>query len=210
MQTEFLDRLHNLITHTDSSIVLNLRPVLTKMPHPIRGYDDPFFPFGKAVVKATSDLVVGYMFDLAAYLEIGAAGAIALERTLSYVAGERLSILHGPFAGSAYARITDENAFAADAVTLADAAYIDAYLHRSDRGAFVVTQGLPSRDYMTEMARQAGLYWPEGGQLTTVDTDGHVITLQVTPDSVLYAGSGESFTEDTRKSLLNLKDEVSK
>ena len=73
------------------------------MPYPMQRYDDPFLPYGRAVIDATSDIACAYVFDLAAYLSIGASGAIALERTIAYVPSPSLTILHGMFTRAEYA-----------------------------------------------------------------------------------------------------------
>src|SRR4051812_25649910 len=99
-----------------------MSPRLTKMPLPMQRYDDPFLPFGKAIIAATQDLVCAYVFDLAAYLAIGAAGAVALERTIAFVGENNLTVLHAWFADSGY--ISAAEAFGVDAVTLADGDYI--------------------------------------------------------------------------------------
>ncbi|MFW5709300.1 MAG: hypothetical protein ACOCX5_03665 [Chloroflexota bacterium] len=218
MQSEFIKKLLRIRQQVDSEMILLLSPVVTRMPLPIRRYDDPFLPFGKAIIQATHDLVCGYCFDVPAYLAIGAAGAIALERTLSYVAGERLTILHGPFAGPAFARLTDENAFDSDAVTLIDAANLSAYLYRPDRSAFVSVTGTPEAAYVDALCRQGGIFWAraaEGdghlsyGRFVTMTPTGTLVTLWLAGEEVLYAASGDDFTEHVRNALMAMKVNLS-
>src|SRR5262245_27291563 len=83
-----------------SNIILHIAPRMAKLPLPIQRYDDPFLPFGREIIRATSDLVCGYMFDLAAYLAHGAAGIIALERTIPYTELDAIRIFHAPFASA--------------------------------------------------------------------------------------------------------------
>jgi hypothetical protein len=185
---DFLDKVRRL--HAESDLVLLLRPEVMKMPLPIRRYDDPFLPFGKAIIKQTRNVVCGYMFDLAAYLAIGAAGAIALERTLSYIAGEKLAIIHGAFASAAFATISDENAFAADAVTLAPGADVGAYIQRADRGALTITSN-HIVDYRYDITANT---------LTLTD-----VTLRVIGDDVVYADSSDDFAQAIRSQLEALR-----
>ncbi len=114
----FLDRLKTAQEAYHSSLAVGFTPALEKMPIPMQRYDNSFLPFGKAIIDATHDLVCAYIFDLGAYLALGAAGAIALERTIAYVPTPLIKILHGAFATSDYVRAVSDSAFAVDAVTL--------------------------------------------------------------------------------------------
>ena len=75
MWTDFVQRLTNARTRNQSDVVLMLNPRVDRLPLPIQRYDDPFFPFGKEIVRATHQSVCAYVFDLASYLALGAAGA---------------------------------------------------------------------------------------------------------------------------------------
>ena len=205
MQTEFLTKLDRITTETDSRVVLMMSPKVQRMPLPIRRYDDPFLPFGKEVIRATREIVCGYVFDLAAYLSIGAAGAVALERTLSLIAGERLAILHGPFSGPSFFEITDENSFEADAVTLADAEHLIVYLSRPDRSAFVQIRDVPPTSYLNELTQQAGLYWPERKQMITSSPTSETVTLWIAGEDILYSGSGEDYLDRMTSAIVKFK-----
>ncbi|GAB4519131.1 MAG: hypothetical protein OHK0046_27680 [Anaerolineae bacterium] len=186
MQTQFL---HKLSTQS-SRVMLLLRPQMLRMPLPMKRHDDPFFPFGKAIIDATRDLVGGYMFDLAAYMRWGAAGAIALERTISYTLGEPLTVLHGPFTGAGYAEITDENAFGVDALTVT--ALDAAYLARPDRSVLVMGAELPA-------AAGVGCY-DEAQGIILIQHD-PVIRLAVLGDEIIYASAGDDYATKAREVL---------
>jgi hypothetical protein len=109
--------LHTLLTSEQQLSGIMLAPVVSSLPLAIQRYDDPFLPFGKAVIQGTRDLVQIYVFDLAAYLALGGAGAVALERTIRYVDEQIITIIHGPFSRQAFAGLTDIISFGADAVT---------------------------------------------------------------------------------------------
>ena len=162
-----------------------MHPRLEQMPLPIQRHDDPFLPFGKAIIIATRDLVCGYMFDVAAYLALGAAGAVALERTIAYVGDHSLSILQGPFASADYAQAAGAGAFNVDAVTLTNADDTQAY-HREDVGVFVL--GNERED--------VGAFDVENSMLLL---DG--IVLRLLGNDVLYAGRGDDFAEQVRAAV---------
>jgi hypothetical protein len=204
MKTEFINKLERIRAACHSDQVLYFLPRITRMPLPIQRFDEPFLPFGKAIIDATRGLVCAYMFDLAAYLALGAAGAIALERTVDYAGNEAITILHGPFATSDFAVLTDESSFGVDAVTLVDSYDIDAYLERRDRGAFVVRKGFPR---MLDAPDRAGLYWQDANLFTVRGTQGEVINMQLIGESALYAGHGDDFAEKTRQILEQQRDE---
>lgn len=156
-----------------SDFGLLIRPHLARMPMPLQSYDDPFLPFGKAIVAATRDLLCAYVFDLASYLALGAAGAIALERTIAYAGADNLTVLHGAFVGSDY--VAAAQGFGADAVTLADAADADHY-QRAGIGVFQLQD---------ESLAQVG----------------SALRLRLLRDDVLYASSREDFAEQARAAV---------
>ncbi len=158
MLSDFRARLHFSIRDSNgSNLALWLAPQLSQLPPPIQRYDDPFLPFGKAIINATSERVCAYVFDLAAYLALGAAGAVALERTVAYVAGRAITILHGPFVGEQFSELSDEMSFNVDAVTLASVTDFAAYTRRPERGAFVVQPSLA----VGEIVSVRGVYIPD-------------------------------------------------
>jgi hypothetical protein len=176
------------------NIILLIVPRLPKLPLPIQRYDDPFLPFGREIIRATSDLVCGYMFDLAAYLALGAAGVIALERTLPYTELDSVRIFHGPFAGAGYAPAAFDGNFNFDAVTLADDSHYSAYTAQEWQGAFVVRHDEPS-------PTPYGVYWTDAHRLTWPG----VHPLHVAGESVLYADRSENFAEGVRAAVEKLR-----
>lgn len=116
--TTFRQQLESAQGRSRSTLCIGLAPTLTGLPGEIARYDDPFLPYGKAVIDATYDLACGYVFHLGAYLALGAAGAVALERTIAYVPEHAVRILHAPFANADYVRAVYEDGFGANGVTL--------------------------------------------------------------------------------------------
>lgn len=176
-----MNRLLNKLNRRSSDLILMLCPRLVQMPAPIQPIDDPFFPFGKAVINSTADLLAGYLFDLAAYMALGAAGMVALERTIAYVPDAAATILHAPFASADYATAAGAAAFNVDAVTLSEARYADAYL-KAGVAAFA-----------PDGAGQVGVYLPEQAHLTIGD-----VRLRLLGEDMLYADSTERFAEVLR------------
>ena len=95
-----------------------LKPSLHRLPLPIQRHDEPFFPLSKAIVQATTSKAGLFIFDFASYLATGAAGIVALERSIAYAKDKGLSILHGPFSGTHYIVLADEISFTIDAITV--------------------------------------------------------------------------------------------
>lgn len=184
-----------------SSIVLCLAPKVAQMPLSIQRYDDPFLPFGREVIRATQDLVCGYLFDLAAYFALGAAGMIALERTIPLVDTRLVRILHGPFYGSAYADGAFESAFGCDAVTLVNDVHLGDYLREPQHSAFVMQEGLPRTDHIH------GVYWHDFRLLTYPTAEDQVLNLHLADEKVLYASRGEDFTDSIRAALEKMLNE---
>ena len=178
-----MNRLERKMAERRSDLILWVRPRLDQMPLPMQRYDDPFLPFGKVIINTSRDLLCGYMFDFADYLALGAAGAVALERTIAYVGDEAVSILHGPLASPDYAKTAD--AFGVDAVTITDVAMADAYL-REGVGVFAPVGG----------KGDIGAYDLKNRILLV-----HGIVLRILSEEVLYAGRGDDFAEQVRTAV---------
>jgi len=158
-----------------------LRPRLFEMPLPIQRYDDPFLPFSKALIMETRDRVAGYMFDFAAYLALGGAGTVALERAIAYVVGgsDTAAILHGPFSTAAYALAMGETAFAVDGVTITDGTLAAAY-RAVGVGAIPAGELLPNALAIPGWSSPVPIYG----------------------DAVVYAGRGDDFAAEARAALV--------
>lgn len=148
-----------------STLAVGLAPTLDRLPTPMQRFDDPFLPFGKAIIDATSELVCAYVFHLASYLALGAAGAVALERTIAYVPVHVVKILHGPFTTPDYVQAAFEGAFGADAVTISattNPANITPYVMHAYHGVFIQAppgyDALPVLKLNEDYPGQVGIY----------------------------------------------------
>lgn len=193
----FYDKVTDVQRARSTDLALLIKPKLSKMPLPMVKIDDPFLPFGKAIIDATRDILCAYVFDLASYLALGAAGAVALERTIAYAGadGETVTILHAPFATPDYREAASDRAFNVDAVTLISDDYAGAYLSEPGRCAFVVANTLGS------VSPGAGLYIPEEGLFFLEVNQMQLLRIRLLGEEVLYAGSRDDFAEQTRASV---------
>ncbi len=123
-----------------SALAVGLAPWPEKLPYFIvQRHDDPFLPFSKAIIDATAEHACAFVFDFAAYLCLGASGAVALERAIAYVPAPLLKIVHGPFTSAAYLRALSESGFNADAFTVVinDADELAALVNTTAQGVYL-------------------------------------------------------------------------
>jgi hypothetical protein len=206
----FSERVRAAYQDSGSVLVIGIAPRLDQMPLPMQRYDDPFLPYGRAIIEATNALVCGYAFHLGAYLALGAAGAIALERTLAAVPNTAIKLLHAPFVTADYVRASYEDAFNADAVTLAtlDASLIAAYTQQPAHGVFVRTLDEAERDRLAEVNNiaQVGSYQAVGEtQYTLRLLDESLPPLHWYWGKPIFAARGEDFREVIRATTLDLR-----
>jgi orotidine-5'-phosphate decarboxylase len=81
----YLEKLKNAQEKNNSWLCIGLDPLPGKMPLPALRWDEPVLPFNKAIIDATADLVCAYKPNLGFYMQWGAAGVVALERTIAYI-----------------------------------------------------------------------------------------------------------------------------
>ena len=81
----YLEKLQAAQARNQSWLCVGLDPDPTRLRVDVLKWDEPILPFNKAIIEATADLVCAYKPNLGFYLQWGAAGVIALERTIAYV-----------------------------------------------------------------------------------------------------------------------------
>lgn len=175
---------------TTKPIILEIAPAVEKLPLPMRRYDDPFLPFSKSVIKASRNHVAGYMFDFPAYLALGAAGAIALERSIAFAQGT-VTILHGAFATSQYTSVVADTGFSVDAVTVQDPVTKVTF---DDSGTFAIL-----------INGDANAVYDTAKSVVRLSTDLNSNVLTVLGDDVIYSDAGDDF-EHTIHSILEAKN----
>lgn len=81
----YLEKLRAAQAQNNSWLCVGLDPDPTHLRVDVTKWDEPVLPFTKAIINATADLVCAYKPNLGFFLQWGAAGIIALERTIAYV-----------------------------------------------------------------------------------------------------------------------------
>lgn len=82
----YLEKLRAAQEKNNSWLCIGLDPQPERMPLPgIHQWDDPVLPFNKAIIDATADIACAFKPNLGFYLQWGAAGIVALERTIAYI-----------------------------------------------------------------------------------------------------------------------------
>lgn len=180
----YAEKLRAVMDTRHSSLGLVLKPQALAMPMTIQKYDDPFLPFCKAVIDATRDVVCAYVYDLAAFLSIGAAGIVALERAIAYARadGETVTVLHAPFASGDYAEAVGETGLSVAAVTVTGDADAAPYLLRRlgvYRMGGAITQGVGQADFASDVLR--------------IEDAGSSLALRLAPAELVNAHRREDF-----------------
>ena len=85
MNMTYLEKLQTVQTKNNSWVCIGLDPDPIRLRVDVLKWDEPILPFNKAIIDATADLVCAYKPNLGFYLQWGAAGVIALERTIAYI-----------------------------------------------------------------------------------------------------------------------------
>jgi hypothetical protein len=200
---DFLNKLSGLREKRASNLALFLNPRLENLPLSIARFDDPFLPYGKEIIRATQDLVVAYVFDLASYFALGAAGIVALERTIRF-AGDSVTILHAPFATGDYSAMADITGLGVDAITVTSKRLVKSYLDKPPHAAFWLYAEEDILDYQ-EIPERGGAISFQGGMSYYRDEMGKLNFLQVTNESLLSASKGEDYLDVIRKKLEAMK-----
>jgi len=178
-QPTFAEKWH--AAQAGSRLAIGIAPRINRLPAPIARYDDPFLPFSRAIIHATAASACAYVFDLASFLSLGAAGAVALERSIALVPRHLVAILHAPFASADFADAAFNSPLMVDAVTLAVGSVVSAYLGDPRRAVFVDAKAALGGENI-------GFYDADGF------TFGGVRVLWAT-EAIIYASGRDDFAE---------------
>lgn len=86
MTEAYIQKLRAAQAANNSWLCIGLDPQPDLLPvEAVSRWDEPVLPFNKAIIDATADLVCAYKPNLGFYLQWGAAGVIALERTIAFI-----------------------------------------------------------------------------------------------------------------------------
>ncbi len=83
----YLEKLRAAQEANHSWLCIGLDPQPDLLPVEALKWDEPVLPFNRRIIEATADLVCAYKPNLGFYLQWGAAGVIALERTIAAIPG---------------------------------------------------------------------------------------------------------------------------
>jgi len=189
---QILQKLVKAQTATKSDWALYISPEVDKLPFEIQRFDDPYLPYMRAIYTATRDLVCTYVLDFGAYLRLGAAGAVALERSIDLIGDTHVVILDAALASIRYAGLWEETAYGCDAVTIADAGVLWAYQGREDRAAFLLSSGAVD-------SRITPVYWTVQ-RMFGLGTQ----RVRVLPEDVLFKARSLDFEETLRTMVLEM------
>jgi orotidine-5'-phosphate decarboxylase len=81
----YLQKLKSAQEKNNSWLCVGLDPQPERLPLQALKWDEPVLPFNRAIIEATADLVCAYKPNLGFHLQWGAAGIIALERTIAAI-----------------------------------------------------------------------------------------------------------------------------
>ncbi|MCU0371813.1 MAG: orotidine-5'-phosphate decarboxylase [Ignavibacteria bacterium] len=88
----YKDKLRYLIRKSNSNLVVGLDTDLDKIPDFCRNKRLPLYKFNEMIILATKDYCLGYKINLAFYEATGIDGLKALEKTMKYISGMKLTI----------------------------------------------------------------------------------------------------------------------
>lgn len=169
-----------------------IKPRLDRLPLPIQRFDEPFLPLSKAIITATKDKVAVYIFDFAAYLAIGAAGVVALERAIAYANQDAITILHGPFSGTHYQVLADDASLNISGLTVNTLEDLNYYITHPPFGAFL---------YSGSRIRNGGLMDEKTLTLFLSNREDTIIDI-IDTDTVLQCDLSENYLSTIKQSVL--------
>ncbi|MEJ2749327.1 MAG: orotidine-5'-phosphate decarboxylase, partial [Anaerolineae bacterium] len=166
-----------------SWLCVGLDPDPTRLRVDVLKWDEPILPFNKAIIDATADLVCAYKPNLGFYLQWGAAGVIALERTIAYIPDDIPIILDckagdiGHTQAAWAAGLFDE--WDVDAITINPYVGAEAVLpmigERPDKAVYILarTSNPSATQFQGDLQQKAGLSAEVLRQSQTWATAGH-------------------------------------
>jgi orotidine-5'-phosphate decarboxylase len=163
----FSDRLRVTQRRRNSLLCVGLDTDLRKIPRSLRASPDPVLNFNRQIISATRDLVCAYKINLAFYEAMGRRGWQSLQRTLSYIPDDVVTIgdaKRGDIGNSStlYARaLFKENRFTACTVNpYMGRDSVAPFLEDESQGVFVLalTSNPGARDFQHLKLRGAPLY----------------------------------------------------
>jgi orotidine-5'-phosphate decarboxylase len=179
----YLEKLFAAQEQNDSWLCVGLDPDPARLRVDALKWDEPVLPFNRAIIDATIDLVCAYKPNLGFYLMWGAAGIIALERTIAYIPNHIPVILDcktgdiGHTQGAWATGLFDE--WQVDAVTVnpfvGQEAVVPMIGERPDNAIYILarTSNPSATQFQGDLAARIGLSAEVLRQSQTWETAGH-------------------------------------
>jgi len=180
----YLEKLIAAQERNNSWLCVGLDPQPDRLPVQALKWDEPILPFNKAIIDATADLVCAYKPNLGFYLQWGAAGIIALERTIAYIPDHLLVIVDckigdiGHTQAAWAAGLLDY--WGVDGITVNPYVGAEAVLpvvgRRPDKAVYILarTSNPSATDFQGDLAAGVGLSADVIRQSQRWDTHGHI------------------------------------
>jgi orotidine-5'-phosphate decarboxylase len=179
----YLEKLKTIQDKNNSWLCIGLDPSLERLRVDFRKWDEPILPYNRAIIDATADLVCAYKPNLGFYLQWGAAGIIALERTIAYIPRHIPVVVDcktgdiGHTQAAWASGLFDE--WQVDAVTVNPFVGADAVLpmigQRPDKAVYILarTSNPSATDFQGDLQQESGLSADVLRQSQTWPTAGH-------------------------------------
>lgn len=179
----YLEKLKSVQDKNNSWLCVGLDPVQERLRVDFRKWDEPILPYNCAIIDATADLVCAYKPNLGFYLQWGAAGVIALERTIAYIPSHIPIILDCKTGDIGHTQAAWGNGlfdeWQVDAVTVNPFVGSDAVLpmigKRPDKAVYILarTSNKSATHFQGDLAQATGLSADVLRQSQTWPTAGH-------------------------------------
>ena len=179
----YLDKLKAIQDKNNSWLCIGLDPSLERLRVDFRKWDEPILPYNRAIIDATADLVCAYKPNLGFYLQWGAAGIIALERTIAYIPRDIPIVLDCKTGDIGHTQAAWGNGlfdeWQVDAVTVNPFVGSDAVLpmieERPDKAVYILarTSNKSATQFQGDLPQESGLSAEVLRQSQTWPTAGH-------------------------------------
>ncbi len=179
----YLEKLRAVQEKNNSWLCVGLDPDPAKLRVDWLKWDEPILPFNKIIIEATADLVCAYKPNLGFYLQWGAAGMIALERTIAYIPKHIPVILDCKTGDIGHTQAAWGNGlfdeWQVDAVTVNPYVGAEAVLpmigERADKAIYILarTSNKSAPDFQGDLRHEKGLAADVLRQSQTWPTAGH-------------------------------------
>lgn len=179
----YLEKLRTIQEQNNSWLCIGLDPVPERLRVDVLKWDEPILPYNKAIIDATADLVCAYKPNLGFYLQWGAAGVIALERTIAYIPRHIPIVLDCKTGDIGHTQAAWGNGlfdeWQVDAVTVNPLVGADAVLpmigERPDKAVYILarTSNRSAGNFQGDLCQESGLSANVLRQSQTWPTAGH-------------------------------------